>query len=56
MKLCMQVAEVGLGRGHIVLDGGPCSLTEGAQQPTALSKCGPRLLQPNGWMDEDATW
>jgi len=33
--------EVGLGPGHIVLDGqifGPC------------------LLWPNGWMDQDATW
>jgi len=95
--------EMGLGRGHIVLDGGPAPLPiKGAERPPAqfsahfiVAKrldasrcqlvwrsasaqatlcsmrtqispekrvhpphpiCGPRLLWPNGWMDEDATW
>ena len=39
--------EVGLGPGHIVLDGDPA---KGAQPPVF----GPCLLWPNGWMDEDA--
>jgi len=42
MKLGM---EIGLGSGHIVLDGDP-----------APPKKGPCLLWPNGWMDQDATW
>ena len=41
--------EVGLGRGHIVLDGDP--FPKGAQPPIL----GPWLLWPNGWMDQDAT-
>jgi len=59
--------EVGLGPGHIVLDGDPGLPTKGAQQPP-LSKftgagfaCvhiirGPCLLWPDGWMDQDAIW
>ena len=43
--------EVGLGPGHIVLDGDPAPL-KGAQPPIF----GPCLLWSNGWMDQDATW
>jgi len=45
--------KVGLGPGHIVLDGDPAlPLKRG----TAPSIFGPCLLWPNGWMDQDATW
>jgi len=44
--------EVGLGPGHIVLDGDPAPLSQRGMPPTF----GPCLLWPNGWMDEDATW
>ena len=40
---------VGLGPGHIVLDGDPAP--KWAQPPIF----GPFLLWPNGWRDEDAT-
>jgi len=43
--------EVGLGPGHIVLDRDPVLLPKGAQP----SIFGPRLLWPNGWMDQDGT-
>jgi len=47
--------EVGLGRGHIVLDGNPTPPTE--RGTAALSPLfGPCLLWPNGWMDQDTTW
>jgi len=49
MKLGMQV---GLGPGHIVLDGDPAPPTKGVEPPIF----GPCLLWPNGWMDQDATW
>jgi len=49
MKLGMQV---GLGPGHIVLDGDTLPLPKVAQPPIF----GPYLLRPNGWMDQDATW
>ena len=49
MKLGMQV---GLGPGHIVLDGDPPPLPKGAQPPNFR----PYVLWPNGWMDQDATW
>ena len=45
--------HVGLGPGHIVLDGDP---------PPPLQRCtappifGPYLLRPNGCMDQDVTW
>jgi len=42
--------EVGLGPGQIVLDGDPA--LQGAQQPHFST----RLLWPNGWIDQDATW
>jgi len=50
MKLGMQV---GLGSGHIVLDGDPGPLPIGAQPPLIF---GPYLLWPNDSMDQDATW
>jgi len=43
---------VGLGPGHIVLDGEP-ALPSKAHSPTIFGPC---LLWPNGWMDQDATW
>ena len=43
--------EVGLGPGHILLDGDP-SPSKGAQD----TFFGPCLLWPNSWMDQDATW
>ena len=45
--------EVGLGLGHIVLDGDPAPLPR--KGGTAPIFC-PCLLWPNGWMDQDATW
>jgi len=46
MKLGMQV---GLGPGHIVLDGDPAPVPpKGDGAPPDF---GPYLLQPNGWMD-----
>jgi len=45
--------EVGIGPGDIVLNGDPAPSPKrgaGAQAPTF----GPRLLWPNGWMDQDA--
>jgi len=49
MKLGMQV---GLGPGHIVLDGTQLPLPRGALPPIF----GPCLLWQNGWMDQDGTW
>ena len=43
--------EVGLGPGHIVLDGVPPTSPIRAEPPIL----GPCLLWPNGWMDQDAT-
>ena len=48
MKLGM---EVGLGPGHIVLDGDPASPKRGA--PPIFGPC---LLWPNGSMDQDVIW
>jgi len=46
--------EIGVGPGHIVLDGDPAPPKRGT---AALSPIfGPCLLWPNGWMDRDATW
>ena len=50
MKLGM---KLGLGPGHIVLDGGPAPLLPKGHSPPIF---GPYLLWPNGWMDQDATW
>ena len=45
--------EVGLGPGHIVLDGAPSSLHQkGGRSPIF----GPFVLSPNGSMYQDATW
>jgi len=49
MKLGMQV---GLVPGQIVLMGTQLPSPKGAQPPIF----GPYLLQPNGWVDQDATW
>jgi len=49
MKLGVQV---GLSPGHYVLDGDSSPSQGGAEPPIF----GPYLLQPNGWVDEDATW
>jgi len=45
--------QVGLGPGHIVLDGDPAPLPKGAEP---LNFRPIYLLWPNGWMDQDATW
>jgi len=52
MKLGLQV---GLGPGHIVLDGDPALPPPKGHSPLPPI-FGPRLLWPNGWMDEDADW
>jgi len=44
--------EVGLGPGHIVLDGDPAAPQKGHSPAPII---GPHLLWPNGWMDKDAT-
>jgi len=49
MKLGMQV---GLGPGHIELDGDPAPLPKGAEFPIF----GPYMSWPNSWMNQDATW
>ena len=49
MKLGMQV---GLGPGHIVLDGDPAPLPQRGAAPIF----GPYLLRPNSCRDQDATW
>ena len=52
MKLGMQV---GLGPGHIVLDGDPAPPPpKGHSSPHPIF--GPYLLWPKGYMDQDATW
>jgi len=47
--------ELGLNPGDFVLDGDPAlpSPKRGGAQPPIF---GPRLLWPNGCMDQDATW
>ena len=46
--------EVGLGPGHIVLDGDPALPAKGHSLLPPIF--GPCLLWPNGWMDQGATW
>jgi len=41
--------EVGLGPGHIVLDGDTAPLPQKGTEPPPIF--GPCLLRPNGWMD-----
>jgi len=50
MKLDIQV---GLGPGHIVLDGDPAAFPSKGHRPPIF---GPYLLRPNGCIDQDATW
>ena len=45
--------EVGLRPGDFVLDGDPAPYPKGGGAPPNF---GPRLLWPNGCMDQDATW
>ena len=46
--------EVGLGPGHIVLDGDPAGpFPKKGRSPPIF---GPRLLWPNSCVDQDATW
>jgi len=47
------VMEVGLGAGHIVLDGDPAPLPKKGAESSIF---GLFLLWPNGWMHQDATW
>ena len=44
--------EVGLSPGDFVLDGDSAPSPKGRSPPIF----GPRLVWPNGWMDQDATW
>jgi len=46
--------QVGLGPGHIVLDGDPAPPTPKGHSPHPIF--GPYLLRPNSCMDQDATW
>ena len=50
--------EVGLGPGDFVFDGDPASgsYSQNRRHTHYHPVFGPRLLWPNGWMDEDATW
>jgi len=45
--------QVGLGPGHIVLDGDPAPLLKKGRSPPIFSPC---LVWPNGCMDQDGTW
>ena len=48
---------VGLGPGHIVLDGDPAPPPKrGTVVSPPKKSIVPRLLWPNGWMDQEATW
>ena len=44
--------EVGLGHGHIVLDGDPDPPSPKGHRPQFSA----HVLWPSGWMDQDATW
>jgi len=46
--------QVGLGSGHIVLDGDPAPPRPKGYSPHPIF--GPYLLRPNGCMDQDTTW
>jgi len=45
--------EVGLGLGHIVLNGDPPPIPKKGAEPPNFR---PFLLCPNGWLHQDATW
>jgi len=53
MKMALGT-EVGLGKGHIVLDGDLASLSKNRDRAPPIF--GPFLSWPNGWMHQDATW
>jgi len=44
--------DVGVGPGHIVLDGDPAPPPPKGHSPHFLV----HVCWPNGWMDQDATW
>jgi len=44
--------EVGLSPGDFVFDGVPATLSKKGAEPPIFDPC---LLQPNGYMDQDAT-
>jgi len=46
--------QVGLGPGHIVLDGDPAFLPQRGTAPAPVFS--PCISWPNGWMDQDGTW
>jgi len=46
--------EVGLGPGHIVLDGDPAAPKK--KESTSAPILGPCLLWPMGGMDQGSTW
>jgi len=52
IKMALRM-EVGLGPGHMVLDGDPAPIPKKGTQPPIF---GSFLLWPNGWMHQDATW
>jgi len=45
--------EVGLSPGDLVLDGDPLASPKMGRSPPIFGPC---LLQPNGYIDQDATW
>ena len=45
--------EVGLGPGHIVLDGEPAPLLQKGGRPPIF---GPFFLSPNGWIPSNTMW
>ena len=48
--------EVGLGPGHIVLDGDPAPPKWHSPSPPNYRSMSVVLLWSNGWMDQHATW
>jgi len=54
MKMKLGVL-VGLGPGHIVLDGDPAPPPPKGHSTPIFGQY-LNLLWPNGWMDQDATW
>jgi len=51
--LVWRPTEVGLSPGDIALDGDPALPQKRGHSPPIFD---PRLLWPNGWMDQDSTW
>jgi len=48
--------QIGLGPGHILLDGDAAPSQRRGQSPPPSPIFSPCLLWSNGWMDQDATW